>query len=108
MYEQNSECDNSTKQQITWLGFEDSDSVDGDDVSFDGGLFGKVLSSEKRGVTFVGWVFLDMFNVYSILACIDSQGFIRYYKELEEELFYQTSLYFICVDVNIGQLEAEK
>ena len=61
-------------------------------MSFDGGLFGKVLS--LRGVTFVGWVFLDMFKVYSILACIDSQGFIRYYKELEEELFYQTSLYF--------------
>ena len=91
LYEQNSECENSTKQQITWLGFEIQILLMGMMCRLMGDCLGKFYCQE-RGVTFVGWVFLNMFKVYSILACIDSQGFIRYYKELEEELFYQTSL----------------
>lgn len=54
------------------------------------GLLGKFYRG-KRG-HFCGMGILGLFEVYSILACIDSQGFIRYYKELEEELFYQISL----------------
>eukprot|EP00986_Skeletonema_menzelii_P006468 scaffold2469_cov149-Skeletonema_menzelii.AAC.3 len=85
---------------MTWFGLR-SESVMGCRLM---GIVEKILRGE-RGL-FCGMGILGLFEVYSILACIDSQGFIRYYKELEEELFYQAS--HALLSTSFIRAEAEK